>query len=433
MSQSTIGLNILSNVVSGVISGTTQQIHTNGTGQLSVEIGGSNVSAFGDIITVNPTPVVQLDFVYGFNTQTSITAVTSTGVVDTSSGRLRLQTGTNSAGASTFTSRKIAKYRPGQGMLARFTPLFTTGVASSTQYMGAGNDTDGYFVGYSGNTFGIIHRINSADTFVSQTNWNVDTCDGNGQSGFNWDKTKGNVVQIFYPFLGYGAIRYYVLTEGGEWINFHNIRYPNSSTSIQVTNPSLSFYAQAKNAGNTSNLTMYCGSVGMFLCGDRSFGSSPKYGLDSSKNTITTETNLLTLKNATTYNGVPNRGLIRLNHITLTSNIAGANPSTIATFRLRLNPIIAGPTSFTAVNGTLSLSGATITNGNSIVSYDTAGTTVTSGGTVVFNCMANAQSTDTIDLTPFDIYIAPGETIAICGASTTSASLGVAVNWSEDI
>lgn len=38
---------------------------------------GSNLSAFGDIVTVQPTPVFQADFVYGLNDQVWSTAVVS--------------------------------------------------------------------------------------------------------------------------------------------------------------------------------------------------------------------------------------------------------------------------------------------------------------------------------------------------------------------
>jgi len=72
MAQGPIGVNILSNIVG---------------------IGGSNVSAFGDIIAVDNTPVIQLDFVYGINTQTGSTSVNTTGVADTNASRLRLQSG----------------------------------------------------------------------------------------------------------------------------------------------------------------------------------------------------------------------------------------------------------------------------------------------------------------------------------------------------
>ena len=104
-----------------------------------VQIGGSNVSAFGDLIVANLTPVLQLDFVYGINTQTGSSTVANSATVDTNASRLRLQSGTNAAGAATFTSNRIARYRAGQGMVARFTCAWTTNAASSTQVIGVGS------------------------------------------------------------------------------------------------------------------------------------------------------------------------------------------------------------------------------------------------------------------------------------------------------
>ena len=166
MAQNPIGVNILSNVVG---------------------IGGSNVSAFGDINVASFTPVVQLDFIYGINTQTGSSSVVTTGVVDTSSSRLRLQTGIGAAGSATFQSKRIARYRPGQGMMARFTAVWTTNAADSTQVVGVGNTQVGYFFGYNGTTFGISIRNGGSDTWAPQSTWNQDKCDGTGASGFNWN------------------------------------------------------------------------------------------------------------------------------------------------------------------------------------------------------------------------------------------------------
>lgn len=38
-----------------------------------------------------------------------------------------------------------------------------------------------------------------------------------------------------------------------------------------------------------------------------------------------------------------------------------------------------------------------------------------------------------IDLVPYDLYIAPGEILSVGGYATASATIGVALNWSEDI
>ena len=406
MAQGPIGVNILSNVVS---------------------IGGSNVSAFNDINIAQLTPVIQLDFVYGINTQTGTSSVVTTGVVDTSSGRLRIQTGIGAAGAGTFQSQRIARYRAGQGMCARFTAVWTNSAASSTQVIGVGNTQVGYFFGYNGTAFGISIRNGGSDTWVAQTAWNQDKCDGTGASGFNWNKTLGNVMQIQYPFLGYGDIRFWVENNStGAWILCHVIQYANSSASLQLSNPSFPFYANATNAGSTTNLLMYVGSVGVFISGIREFIAA-QWAIDSLKNTITAETNLLNIRNCTTYNGVTNSGLIRLRSLSAATD----NGNGLATIRLKTGVTLGGSPSFTPINGSTADNGVTITSGNSIASADVAGTGTT--GTLIFNVCLARNSNFYYDFTPFNIFLAPAQTLTVTAFSAASASIQVALNWNEDV
>ena len=392
------------------------------------------MSAFGTLEASDLTPSVQLDFVYNYiNSQTGVAVTANSATTDANGGRLRLQSGTNSAGSAIFYSRRIARYRPGQGMVARFTAAFTAGVASNTQVVGVGSPAgvDGYFFGFNGTAYGICHRNSSSDTWVAQTSWNVDKCDGTGASGFTINATYGNVYMIKWPFLGYGDICFYVLNPTtARWILAHVIRYPNTSVTIQITNPNLNFYARSLNAGATTNQIIYVGSVGLFISGQRSFGSNPKWGTDNSKTSITTETNILSLRNCTTFNGSTNRSLIRLNSLSCIGN-SGAN--SVNTFRLKLDATANGSPAFAAINGTTADSGVTLTSANSVASVDTAGTTLATQGTMLFNLMVSSGNSTQVDMTPYEIYIAPGETLIITGAASVSSSLGVAVNWSEDI
>ena len=406
MAQGPIGVNILSNVVG---------------------IGGSNVSAFGDIIVANHTPVIQLDFVYGINTQTGTTSVVTTGVADTLLSRLRLQTGVGAAGAATFNSVRIARYRAGQGMMTRFTAVWTTSAASSTQVVGMGNTQVGYFFGYNGTAFGVSIRNGGSDTWTAQTNWNGDKCDGTGASGFNWNKTLGNVMQIRYPYLGYGDITFWVQNPAtGAWILCHTIQYANSSASTQVSNPSFPFYANVVNSGSTTNLIMFVGSVGVFISGPREFLAA-QWATDSLKNTITTETNLLNLRNCTTYNGVANSGLIRLRSLSAATD----NGNGLATIRLKTGVTLGGSPSFTPINGSTADQGVTITSANSISSVDVAGTGTT--GVLIFNVCLARNSNFYYDFTPFNIFIAPSQTLTVTAFSAASASIQVALNWNEDV
>jgi len=391
----------------------------------------SNMSAFRTLETAELHPVIQGDWVHGINTQIWQAGVTSgTGAtVDTNAARLRIQSGTNSAGYAYQLSRRPIRYRAGQGLVARFTPIFTTGVADNIQFWGVGAVVsnaiyDGYGFMYNGASFGVGHYVRGAAVaFTAQASWN------GGTLPFTYEPTKGTPVMIKYPYLGYGNIEFFIqVPDTGRWFLAHVIKYANTVATTQLSNPSMYFMGYTLNSGNTSNMTMYCGSVGIFLSGERSFVGNPKWAVDSSKSTITTETNLITIKNATTFNTITNRGLIRVNSISVSSSAANGG----AIFRLKINATLGGSPSYTTVNGTTSDAGVTITSGNSIASYDTAGTTV-SGGTFIYSISVDNPNSTMKDLIQESLIIAPGETLTVSGYSTNSATMGVSVNFSEDI
>ena len=59
-------------------------------------------------------------------------------------------------------------------MVARFTAIFATATSNTNQYVGIGDDNDGYFIGYQGTSFGIMRRTNGAETFTAQASFNID-------------------------------------------------------------------------------------------------------------------------------------------------------------------------------------------------------------------------------------------------------------------
>jgi len=390
-------------------------------------IGPANCGPFGDLNIAQLTPSAQIDFIYGINTQTGTSSIVTTGVADTDASRLRLQTGVGAAGSATYQTTKTSRYRAGEGMIARFTGVWASSAASSTQVIGVGSTVLGYFFGFNGTAFGVSRRDASSDNWVAQTAWNGDKCDGTGASGFNWNKTFGNVMQIKYPFLGYGAITFWVQNPvDASWILCHTIRYPNTSASVQLSNASFPIYANAVNTGNTTNLIMYVGSVALFISGIREY-LGPQWGIDSLKSTITAETNILSVRNATTYNGMTNTGIIRIRSVSYASDSGNG----ISILRLKKGVTLGGVPAYTTINGTTGDNGVTITSGNSLASYDVAGTTIT-GGTLIFNGTVARNNNVTIDMTPYNIYIAPAETLTFSVFAQVSSNIQVAVNWNED-
>jgi hypothetical protein len=189
----------------------------------------------------------------------------------------------------------------------------------------------------------------------------------------------------------------------------------------------LRFRAQAINTGSTTNITIYCGSVGVSLSGIRSFTSYPKWAYDNNKASITAETNIFSLKNCTTYNGSTNEGQLRLNSV----SVGASGSSGVVVLRLRIGATLGGTATYAAISGTTADNGVTITSGSSIASVNTIHTTAT-GGTYIYNLSLNGAGAQVIDLTALDIFIAPTEILTLSGFATNAATISASLNWVED-
>jgi len=121
------------------------------------------LTAFGELQTAQPTPRVQIDGTYGI-LQTDVQTLTDgvSGTATAVGNLFSITTGATSGGYAVIRSRRIVRYRPGQGCRILFTALYSAGVANSLQLAGGFTAADGLFFGYNGTTFGIMRRIPGA-------------------------------------------------------------------------------------------------------------------------------------------------------------------------------------------------------------------------------------------------------------------------------
>lgn len=112
---------------------------------------------FGSVHAEKLTPVFQTDAVYGLNSGQVTSGSTLSGGVTVTDSAFVLTSGTTAFAQGFLQSRKRLRYRPGQGVVGRFTALYTTGVASSYQVVGFGHANDGVYFGYVGTSFGILY------------------------------------------------------------------------------------------------------------------------------------------------------------------------------------------------------------------------------------------------------------------------------------
>jgi len=379
------------------------------------------IGAFGQLVAQEETPIVTIDFPYNINTAYVTPTTANGGTVTQANSQAILQTSAAANGSAALDSIIAARYLPGQGKIIRFTAIFTPGVANATQVIGAGDANDGYFFGYQGATFGLFRRQNGTDFFTAQADWNTDTFDGSGDagnpSGALLDQTKGNVYQIKYQWLGYGAIRYYIEDNAtGVVTQVHVIKYTNLNIIPSVFNPSFQLHAQVINSGNTSNITLITASMGLYSEGPVDV-SGARFSTGNRKTGITTETNIFTIQNKTSFQSKTNRGRIHFDSIG--SSISGAAD---AQYRIVLNATLGGTPSF-----------ADIAVNQSIAAVDVAGTTVTGGIEWRRGPSAgNFQLSE--DLSSLEMRINPGDTLTFAGTSFGAAvAPNLSASWREEL
>ena len=175
--------------------------------------------------------------------------------------------------------------------------------------------------------------------FTPQASWSIDTMD-------IIDPTMGNVYQIQFQYLGFGAIKFYIEDpETGNFVLVHIIEFANSSTTPSVTNPSFRIGWVARNFGNTTNLTLAGSSAAGFIEGDVKISSPPK-GFDHEQTGITTTTtNVLTFRNRLNFGGKRNRAEL----LPLLLSLSTQSTKTVF-FDVIANPVFGGDLDFSYID-----------------------------------------------------------------------------------
>jgi len=378
--------------------------------------------AFGELEAVEPTPVVQVDFIYNINADMVDSTVTGSGTVTQADSMAVLQTTAATSSSAMIETKRYLKYRPGQGCHIRGTALYTTGVANSEQLFGCWDEQDGLFFGFNGTSFWIMTRNDSVDTWVAQADWNGDKMDWTGGSsnptGQNLDPTKGNVYQINFQWLGFGMIEFAIEDANtGRFVPVHQVRYANANTVPSLTNPSFPILWSVENTTNNTNITLKGASCVWEIEGKIEY-LWPTNAIGNSKTGITTTlTNIITIRNKSTYQTITNRTPVNLLKYSL--SVDGNKP---AEYQLIKNTTLGGTPSYTDIS----------TN-TSVIDYDTAGTTITGGQVIDFWTLGSTGTASESGTATTDIILLPGEilTLAVRATSTTTDATA-AIRWVED-
>ena len=387
--------------------------------KLSVDI---PLSAFGLAKVQQDYPQIQLDFRHGLSSRITQTTVSGTGTITaySSSNLAYISTGASSNSYANLTSLRCLKYSGGQGGNIMFTGIFNSGIVGNTQVYGCGTNMYGFFFGYNGTQFGVLWRQNGVDNWISQSVWNVDCMDGTGSSGQIINPQKGNVFRITFQWLGFGMVTFMIENSTtGAFVPVHRIQYANNNLIPTVNDPSFPMFIQCTNTTNTTNVSIQSTCFAAMLEGPPTF-LGLTFGIDNTKTiTSTTLTSVITLKCKTTLNAetLMHHIPVFLKMMSISTN--GNKPAIVY--------LVTGAT----LGGTPSF--IDISTVDSVISYDTNGTTVTGGSQIASFAFGQTDSRS-VDLSLLNYIIYPG-TLITCAAKlsvTGSTDVACSLTWQED-
>ena len=146
----------------------------------------------------------------------------------------KVQVTNGSATVTGVNTRFSSQLRPGNNIVIRGQTYLVTGVTSDTA-LTISPEYRGTTIASPSSAF----FTKTIDYEVLQTDWNVDTCDGNGPSGFNLDLTRMQMFYIDYSWYGAGAIRFGFKDQRGEVIYCHRIAHANTKTEAYMRSGNL--------------------------------------------------------------------------------------------------------------------------------------------------------------------------------------------------
>lgn len=388
------------------------------------------LSAFGDLRTVELSPVFQYTFEYTVdNTELTESVLVNGGTVTQSEAMGVISTSTTASSMSCLQSKRQAKYRSGQGALVRFTALFeSSGIVGTSQLAGLVDEDgsaeafkNGYTVGFIGTTFG-VHRF-SNDTLITVALADCDDpLDGTGISGMVIDTAKLNVFEIRFQYLGAGAIEYWIEDDStGMFIQFHKILYANKNVVPSIYMPNLRMMLYADNGVTTNNLVVKTASFAYFVEGKTELTQvhQPQQTTGTqTKTSVTGEVPILTIRNKILYAGKNN--YIELIMELVASSVEASNTNNLAEIRFIGGGTLGGAPVWNDIN----------TN-NSIVEMDIVATSITGGKELLTIPLAGKNDKDILNVLDFKFLLSSGESITIAGSSAGAATLKASALWKE--
>lgn len=156
-------------------------------------------------------------------------------------------------------------YQPGKSQLILMTFNMSGRVDNITKREGIFDENNGIFLELSDDVYLVIRSKASGsvvDTKIAQSDWNLDTLDGSGESQHQLNLNKTQILLIDYEWLGVGRVRMGFVVDG-KIIYAHQFLNSNNLDVVYMSTPNLPLRTELSNngLGAATSITQICSSV----------------------------------------------------------------------------------------------------------------------------------------------------------------------------
>lgn len=223
--------------------------------------------AFGRLRVSNPFTLFDGSLKYSDNSfkwdQKDTNSATSTFLPNESSVLMSV---TGNGDSVIRQSKQVFSYQPGKSLLIMTTFVMNTPTSGLTQRVGYFGTQNGIFFEVNGTDISLTIRkytggsVDDASEKISKGNWNGDTLDGLGPSGYNLDITKAQIFWCDVEWLGVGSVRSGFVI-GGQFVVCHTFHHANILDKVYMTTACLPVRYELSSTGPSGSMRAICSTV----------------------------------------------------------------------------------------------------------------------------------------------------------------------------
>lgn len=245
--------------------------------------------------------------------------------IDSTIAAATLSTSNNVGSVAIHQTKYYHPYQPGKSQEILTSFVFGAAETNVTKRIGYFDDNNGLFLEQTGTgELAFVVRSSTsgspADVRITRNLWNLDKCDGDGDSGFDLNIDKTQLLFIDFQWLGVGRVRFGFVHDG-EIIVAHEEYNSNNLDKVYMSSANLPVRSEIKNTGATSGGSMdhICSTV-------ISFGGYSETGVDfAAANSVARTTPstggtpypVLAIRLKDAFKTRPNRASVRVNNVSL--------------------------------------------------------------------------------------------------------------------